>query len=378
MADKPGRAAGQHPEAGAAGDVRPHRRRPRPRPLASRSEHRQQLQADRQDVGRRGIPRDVPADGRARDADWCKRVLEDLQNIAKPIPLERFPIELNRSVGDAIEAMQALAETARASRSRRSCRRESVYIEGDLFALGRVYRNLVVERHPGDRARRAGRRGGRGARRSRAGHASTTRAAASRRTGCRRSSRTSSRPSAAASASASPSRERSSNSSADASASRAKSARARRSSSTFRARARGRWRRQLASFQGKDRCSGSCCRRGRSTSTAASIVVHYFESEDGARRPAVQLRGACSTPAIASFSTTIRVTQPARRKWRGSRRPPSTAVRPRVDAAVRRRLNRRHSTRNAPSGRSGRVQLNTQNGRTAARPRSTCAEERRP
>ena len=78
-----------------------------------------------------------------REMQVVKRVLEDLQNIAKPIPLERFPIELNRSVGEAIEAMQALAETAGIT-LRADLSTEALYVEGDLFALGRVYRNLVV------------------------------------------------------------------------------------------------------------------------------------------------------------------------------------------------------------------------------------------
>ena len=60
-------AAGGRQEAGTPGDVRPHRCRPRPRSVASDSEHRQQLQADSEDVRRRGVPRDVQADGRARD-----------------------------------------------------------------------------------------------------------------------------------------------------------------------------------------------------------------------------------------------------------------------------------------------------------------------
>jgi two-component system, NtrC family, sensor kinase len=78
-----------------------------------------------------------------REMQIVKRVLEDLQNIAKPIPLERFPIELNRSVGDAIESMQALAETAGVT-LRAELSTEPLYVEGDVFALGRVYRNLVV------------------------------------------------------------------------------------------------------------------------------------------------------------------------------------------------------------------------------------------
>ena len=78
-----------------------------------------------------------------REMQVVKRVLEDLQNIAKPIPLERFPIELNRSVGEAIESMQPLAETAGIT-LRAELSGEPLYVEGDLFALGRVYRNLVV------------------------------------------------------------------------------------------------------------------------------------------------------------------------------------------------------------------------------------------
>jgi signal transduction histidine kinase len=90
--------------------------------------------ADYRDTFRRMVEREMQV---------VKRVLEDLQNIAKPIPLERFPIELNRSVGDAIESMQPLAETAGIS-LRAELSAEPLYVEGDLFALGRVYRNLVV------------------------------------------------------------------------------------------------------------------------------------------------------------------------------------------------------------------------------------------
>jgi signal transduction histidine kinase len=78
-----------------------------------------------------------------REMQIVKRVLEDLQNIAKPIPLERFPIELNRSVGEAIESMQPLAETAGIT-LKAELTPEALFVEGDVFALGRVYRNLVV------------------------------------------------------------------------------------------------------------------------------------------------------------------------------------------------------------------------------------------
>ena len=78
-----------------------------------------------------------------RELSVVKRVLEDLQNIAKPIPLERFPVEANRSVGEAIESMQPLAETAGVT-LRAELAPEPLFIEGDVFALGRIYRNLVV------------------------------------------------------------------------------------------------------------------------------------------------------------------------------------------------------------------------------------------
>ena len=57
-----------------------------------------------------------------RELQLVKRVLDDLRNIAKPIPLERFPVELNRSVGEAIESMQPHAETAGHHAAAPSCR----------------------------------------------------------------------------------------------------------------------------------------------------------------------------------------------------------------------------------------------------------------
>jgi signal transduction histidine kinase len=78
-----------------------------------------------------------------RELSIIKRVLDDLRNIASPIPLERFPVELNRAVGEVVESMQTLAETAGIT-LRAELAPEPLYIEGDVFALGRVYRNLIV------------------------------------------------------------------------------------------------------------------------------------------------------------------------------------------------------------------------------------------
>ena len=78
-----------------------------------------------------------------REFATIKRVLEDLRRLASPMPLERFPIDVNRSVADMVESMRSLADTAGLSLEARLTP-ESVYIEGDLFALGRVYRNLIL------------------------------------------------------------------------------------------------------------------------------------------------------------------------------------------------------------------------------------------
>jgi signal transduction histidine kinase len=78
-----------------------------------------------------------------REMVVVKRVLDDLRNIARPIPLERFPLDINRSVAEVVESMQQHSETAGVA-LRAELSPEPVFIEGDLFALGRVYRNLII------------------------------------------------------------------------------------------------------------------------------------------------------------------------------------------------------------------------------------------
>ena len=78
-----------------------------------------------------------------REFSSIKRVLDDLRNLARPMPLERFPVDVNKALKDTVDAMEPLAATAGlVLESRLSA--ESLYVEGDLFALGRVYRNLIV------------------------------------------------------------------------------------------------------------------------------------------------------------------------------------------------------------------------------------------
>ena len=78
-----------------------------------------------------------------REMVIIKRVLDDLRNIARPIPLERFPVEINRAIADVVDAMQPHAETAGLT-LRSEVTEEPAFIDGDVFALGRVFRNLVL------------------------------------------------------------------------------------------------------------------------------------------------------------------------------------------------------------------------------------------
>ena len=78
-----------------------------------------------------------------REMVMIKRVLDDLRNIARPIPLERFPVEIQRSVSEAVDSMQQHAETAGVTLQLEAAP-EIAFVEGDLFALGRVYRNLIL------------------------------------------------------------------------------------------------------------------------------------------------------------------------------------------------------------------------------------------
>jgi len=78
-----------------------------------------------------------------RELATVKRVLDDLRNIARPMPLERFPIDLNAALAEAVQTMTPHAETA-GLELRAELSREPAYIEGDLFAMGRVHRNLIL------------------------------------------------------------------------------------------------------------------------------------------------------------------------------------------------------------------------------------------
>ena len=78
-----------------------------------------------------------------REIETLKRVLDDLRNVARPAPVERFPLDVNRSVADIVDSMRGYAQESGVALES-GFASEPVIIEGDLFALGRAYRNLIT------------------------------------------------------------------------------------------------------------------------------------------------------------------------------------------------------------------------------------------
>jgi signal transduction histidine kinase len=78
-----------------------------------------------------------------RELAQVKRVLDDLRNVARPLPLEKFPLDVNKALTELIESMQTTAETAGLTLET-DLVFGPLWIEGDLFALNRVYRNLIT------------------------------------------------------------------------------------------------------------------------------------------------------------------------------------------------------------------------------------------
>jgi signal transduction histidine kinase len=78
-----------------------------------------------------------------RELAEVKRMMDDLRNIAKPIPIERFPLDVNRAIAELAESMQTAAERAGVTLDT-DLVFGPMYVEGDLFALNRVYRNLLI------------------------------------------------------------------------------------------------------------------------------------------------------------------------------------------------------------------------------------------
>ena len=78
-----------------------------------------------------------------RELAQIKRVLDDLRNVARPTPVERFPIDINKTVADLVDSMTTTAANAGLTLAVELVP-EEIFIEGDLFALNRIYRNLIT------------------------------------------------------------------------------------------------------------------------------------------------------------------------------------------------------------------------------------------
>jgi signal transduction histidine kinase len=93
---------------------------------------------------------DLDADGRSmsqriieRELGTLKRFMDDVLNIAKPRPIERFALDVNTSVNEIVESMRAEGERANVTVSGHYAE-GPLTVDGDRFALGRVYRNLIT------------------------------------------------------------------------------------------------------------------------------------------------------------------------------------------------------------------------------------------
>jgi signal transduction histidine kinase len=92
---------------------------------------------------------DLDAEGRQsahqvieRELGILKRFMDDVLNIAKPKPLQRFAMDVNTSVSEIVDAMRGQGESAGIAVEGHFAA-EPLVIEGDRFSLGRVYRNLI-------------------------------------------------------------------------------------------------------------------------------------------------------------------------------------------------------------------------------------------
>jgi signal transduction histidine kinase len=95
---------------------------------------RDDVDADSRDMFRRTIERELAT---------LKRFMDDLRNLVKPKPIERFPLDVSTLLAEIVDTMRPEGE-------RHGVTLEAQYaegalvLEGDRFALGRVYRNLIA------------------------------------------------------------------------------------------------------------------------------------------------------------------------------------------------------------------------------------------
>jgi len=95
---------------------------------------RDDIDVESRDMFRRTIERELTT---------LKRFMDDLRNIVKPKPVERFAMDVNGSVAEIVEAMRTEGERTGVAVEAQFAPGPLI-IDGDRFALGRVYRNLIT------------------------------------------------------------------------------------------------------------------------------------------------------------------------------------------------------------------------------------------
>jgi len=95
---------------------------------------RDDVDADSREMFRRTIERELAT---------LKRFMEDLRHVVKPKPIERFAMDVNGSVAEMVESMRSEGDRNGVAVDAQYAEGPLV-IEGDRFALGRVYRNLIT------------------------------------------------------------------------------------------------------------------------------------------------------------------------------------------------------------------------------------------
>jgi len=78
-----------------------------------------------------------------RELATLKRFMDDLRNLVKPKPIERFAMDLNAAVAEIVDSMRVEGERNGIA-VELNAYPDPLVIEGDRFALGRVFRNLVT------------------------------------------------------------------------------------------------------------------------------------------------------------------------------------------------------------------------------------------
>ena len=78
-----------------------------------------------------------------RELNTLKRFMDDLRNIVKPKPVERFEMDVNPSIAEIVDSMKTEGDRSGVAIEVHYAE-GPLTIDGDRFALGRVYRNLIT------------------------------------------------------------------------------------------------------------------------------------------------------------------------------------------------------------------------------------------